>query len=237
MAKLALNIESLAALRETAGLAEADPVQAAFLAELGGIDALICPVNEEFRPVTERDLRLLRTLTKVRFDLHLPASEKPVAAALVLRPDGIVLLPRDKERATPDGGLDVAGSENELGRIFEEWRGQNATVGCFVDPVLQQVKAAAGLGADGVELNARVYTAARTPQEREEALDRLSTAALAANKLDLTVSMGGGITYATAPVLARLDRVDEIVAGRSVVARALLIGLEQAVRDMTALVR
>jgi pyridoxine 5-phosphate synthase len=236
MARLGFNLEGVAGLREKAGITDADPVKIVFFAELGGVEAVICPISDEFRPFTERDVKLLRSLTKVRFEVRVSAVEKLISAALSVRPDGVTLLPRGTTDATPQGGLNVAGREDELGRIVQELRGQNAAAAFFVDPVLAQIKAAAGIGADGVELNARVLVSVKNFQERGEALEALVAAALAACKLGLDVAVSGGVTYQNASMLAGIEKVETVVVGRSIVGRALYIGMEQAVRDMVALV-
>ncbi len=236
MARLGFNLEAAAGLREKAGITDADPVRIAFLAELGGVETLVCPVQDEFKPLTEKDIRLLRSLAKTRFNVRVSAGEKPVGAALSIRPDGVILLPRGTADATPLGGLNMAGREDELGRLIQDIRGQNTAAVCFVDPVLAQIKAAAGMGADGVELNARALTSVKNNQERVEAYEAVSAAALAACKLGLEVSVSGGVTYQNASMLAGIGKVEEVVAGRSIAGRALFIGMEQAVRDMVALV-
>lgn len=236
MARLGFNIESITQLRESAGVLEADPVHAAFLAELGGADAIVCPINEEFNPVKEKDVKLLKAMTKVQFILQIGVSDKLVAAALTIRPDGVTLTPKGKSDSTANGGLDVAARGDEYGKIIKEIRGQNMAVGCLVDPILQQIKAAAGLGADWVALNAAGYTSAQNPEQRDEQLDALSSAAMAASKLGLGVSIGRGIHFQNASILAGLEKIEEVHVGRAIVGRSILIGMEQAVRDMAALV-
>lgn len=236
MARLGFNVECIALLRDTAGVTDADPVHAAFLAELGGVDAVVCPIREEFRPLTEKDIRVLKAMVKVRFELKISVSDKLVGAALSIHPDGITLVPKGKTDSTPNGGLDVATHEEELGKIIRELRGQNIVISCFMDPVLQQIKTAAGLGADYVELNAGGTMTAQSKEGRDEFLENLRTSALAASKLDLGVSVGGSIHYQNASLIAGMEKVEEIRVGRAIAGRALLIGMEQAVRDMVALV-
>ena len=235
MARLGFNIECIALLRETAGIMDADPVHAAFLAELGGADAVICPIREEFRPLSEKDIRILKATVKVRFDLRLSASDKLMGAALSIHPDGVTLVPKGKTDSTPNGGLDVIAHEEELDKNIQELHGQNIVVSCFVDPLLQQIKAAAGLGADYVELNAGGIQAAQGRAGRDEFLETLRDSSLAASKLNLGVSIGGNIQYRDVSVIAGIERVEELRIGRAVAGRALLIGMEQAVRDMAAM--
>jgi pyridoxine 5-phosphate synthase len=236
MAKLGFNLECVAGLREKAGIPDADPVKAVFLAELGGVEAVVCPIHDEFRPLAEKDVKLLRSLTKVRFNVRVPISEKPLGAALSVRPDGLTLLSKGTADASTQGGMNVTGREDELARIVQELKAQGTTVSFFVDPVLAQIKAAAGVGADGVDLNARVLTSAKNSQEQGEAFEELTAAALAACKLGLDVSISGGINYQNAALLAGIEKVDELIVGRAIAGRALFIGMEQAIRDMVALV-
>jgi len=236
MARLGFNVESIALFRESGGVAGADPVHAAFLAELGGADAIVCPIHEDFRPLTEKDVRLLKTLAKIRFHLRIAASDKLVGAALSIRPDVVILLPKGKADSTPNGGLNLGTREDEIGKTIQEIQSQKIVVGCFVEPILQQIKAAAGLGADCIELHAGGYAAAQTREEREEILENIFAGALAASKLNLGVGISGGIDFQNASVFAGMEKVEQVQAGRAIVGRALWIGMEQAVRDMAALV-
>ncbi len=236
MARLGFNVESIALLRESAGVAGADPVHAAFLAELGGADAIVCPIHEEFRPLTEKDVRLLKTMTKIRFHLRMAATDKLVGVALSIRPDVVMLLPKGKADSTPNGGLNLGTREAEIGKMIQEIQNQKIVVGCFVEPILQQIKAAAGLGADCIELYAESWTKAQTGEEHEEAMENLTAGVLAASKLDLGVGISGGIGFQNAAMFAGMGKVEQVQVGRAIVGRALWIGMEQAVRDMATLV-
>jgi pyridoxine 5-phosphate synthase len=236
MARLGFNVEGVALWREAAGTTDADPVQAAFLAELGGADLLVCPINDEFRPLAEKDLRLLKALAKIPINVQMPVSEKAVSVALALRPASVTLLPGGKSDATPQGGLNPSTQSDELGKCIREFRSQAVVVGCFVEPLVPPIKAAAAVNADYVELSVQGYASAPSAEARNEWMEQLRTGILAAAKLGLGVALSRGIHYRNALILAGLERVEEVHVGRAIIARSILIGMEQAVRDMAALV-
>ncbi len=236
MARLGFNVEGVALWREASGTTDADPVQAAFLAELGGADLLVCPINDAFHPLAEKDLRLLKALAKVPINLQVPVSDKTVPVALAARPASVTLLPRGKSDATPHGGLNTSTQAEELGKCIREFRSQAIVVGCFVEPLVPQIKGAAALNADYVELSVQEYASAPSAEARNEWLEQLKIGLLAAAKMGLGVSLSRGIHYRNAPVFAGFERVEEVHVGRAIIARSLFVGMEQAVRDMAALV-
>ena len=237
MARLGINIEHVAALREMRKGEQPDPVTAAVFAELGGADGIVCLLREELRSLKERDIRLLKEVVKTHFNLQISPSEELITLALSVSPDMVTLVPGKKPGATPGGGLDVLGRGEGLARLVEEIRGHNIVVSLLVEPIVQQIKAAASVGADYVELHMGQYTTAEDLNERADFLETVSSAALAASKMGLGVVAGRRLNYQNVAAVAAIDRIEELNVGHAVISRALWMGMEQAVRDMVALVR
>jgi len=237
MARLGINIKQVAAMRQTGHSGDPDPVTAAMYAELGGADGIVCPVRDDFQPVTERDVRLLKELVKTHLTLQIPPTEKMISLALATAPDMVTLVPGKKPGTTEGGGLDVLGRSAELGKVVQGLRSKGMIVSLLVDPNVHQVKAAARLGADYVELHMGQYVMAEDLNDRADQLENIGSVALAAEKMDLGVSAGQGLGFQSVAEISTIPSIEEINVGRAVISRSLWIGMEQAVRDMAALVK
>ncbi len=236
MARLGINIADIAVLRETEGGVVPDPVTAAMYAELGGADGIVCTVQESLQPVTERDVQVLKEIVKTHFNLQIPPAEKMIDLGLSVSPDMITLIPGKKPGSTSGGGLDVLGQEAQLARVIQDIRAQDIVVSLLIEPIVHQVKAAAKIGADYIELHMGRYASAVDLNERADHLENISSLAMAASKLGLGVSASQQLNYQNVSDIASINKIEEINIGHAVVARALWIGMEQAVRDMVALV-
>jgi pyridoxine 5-phosphate synthase len=236
MARLGINVADVAILRDSEKAVVPDPVTAAMYAELGGADGIVCTLHETLQPVTERDVQMLKEMVKTHFNLQMPPSEKMINLGLSVSPDMITLVPGKKPGSTPGGGLDVMGHEAELTRIVQDIRAQDIVVSLLIEPVVHQVKSAAKIGADYIEFHMGTYAAAVDLNERADHLENISSLAIAASKLGLGVSASRQLTYQNVSDIVALNRIEEINVGHAVVERALWIGMEQAVRDMVALV-
>lgn len=236
MARLGINIEEVAGLREIRGAADPDPVTAAVYAEVGGCDGIVVPLRPDLKPVTERDARLLREMVKSHLTFLVPPVEKLITAALSLSPDMITLIPGKKAGTTPGGGLDVMGHAGDMARLVHDIREREIVSSLLIEPQVHQVKAAAKVGFDYVEFHMGSYTLADDLNERADQLSNIGSLALAASKMGLGVSAGCGLNYQNVQDIAALAHIEEINIGHAVMARALWIGMEAAVRDMAALV-
>ena len=236
MARLGVNVEHVAVLRERGRGVEPDPVTAAVFAEVGGGDGIVCPLKEELRPLTERDARLWREMVKTHLTLQIAPTERMVTLALTLTPDMVTLIPGKKPGSTQGGGLDVLGREEEMARVVQDIRAQDIVASLLIEPAIHQVKAAAKVGADYVEFHLGRYAAAEDLNERADLLENISSVASAASKLGLGVAASRGLNYQNVAEISAIEKIEEINVGRAVVARALWMGMEQAVRDMVALV-
>jgi len=236
MARLGLNVEHVAVLRERGKGVEPDPVTAAAFAEVGGIDGIVCSLREELRPLTERDVRLLRETVKTHLNLQIPPVESMVTLVLNITPDMVTLVPGKKPGTTQGGGLDILGREEEMARVVQGIRKQDIVVSLLIEPIIHQVKAAAKVGADYVEFHVGRFAAAEDLNERADQLANVASVALAASKLGLGVAASRGLNYQNVAEISAIDKIEEINIGHAIVARALWMGMEQAVRDMVALV-
>lgn len=236
MARLGVNIEKVAELRGMGGQAGPDPVSAAVFAEVGGSDGIVCPLKEELRPLTERDAQLLKEMVKTHLNLQIPPTEQMVTLALSLTPDMVTLVPGKKPGSTPGGGLDVLGHGDKIARVVQDIRAQDIVVSLLLEPIIQQVKAAAKVGTDYVEFHMGQYAAAEDLNERTDHMENIASVVLAASKIGLGVAVGHGLTYQNVVEIAAMEKIEEVNIGHAIVSRALWMGMEAAVRDMVALV-
>lgn len=236
MRKLSLCLDSLPALREISGGTHLDLNAAASLAELAGVDALRLGISEELRPVAEADVHSLRR-TAALFELRMPASQGLLKVALEVRPDAVLLAGDAFEGTLASRPLELRSQSSSLAPIVRALEEAGIDVGMLVTPALDSVKAAHGLGVQGVEL----FTGATVDLpavERRGRLEALADAARLASKLRMKLSIGGGLDYRSLPeVLPMAPSATRVAAGRAIVARALLLGMDRAVRDFLALIR
>jgi len=236
MASLGVNIDHIANVRQARRSVEPDPVTYALLAELGGADGITVHLREDRRHIQDRDVELLRATVRSRLNLEMAATAEMEAIALRLRPDMVTLVPERREEVTTEGGLDVAGQRASLrglvGRLQEEGIG----VSLFVDADPTQLEACQASGARWVELHTGRYAEANWPDQGAE-LTRLTEGTALARSLGLRVNAGHGLTYQNVEPVAAIPAIEELNIGHTIVARALAVGLEQAVRQMKVLVQ
>jgi pyridoxine 5-phosphate synthase len=237
VAKLGVNIDHVATVRQARGVAEPDPVTAAALAELAGADGITVHLREDRRHINDRDVELLRRTVGTRLNLEMAATDEMVGIALKLLPDCVTLVPEKREELTTEGGLDVIRYRSSLKDPVELLRQGGITVSLFVDPDLEQIKAARRLGADTIEIHTGAYCEARAPGSRRIELDKIDNAVRAGRKLGLGVNAGHGLNYQNVRAVVALGGIEEFNIGHSIVSRAVLVGMERAVREMAALVR
>jgi pyridoxine 5-phosphate synthase len=235
--RLGVNVDHVATLRQARRAAYPDPVTAAALAELGGADQITVHLREDRRHVQDRDLHLLRQTVQTRLNLEMAAVDEMVRIAQSVRPLTCTLVPERRQEITTEGGLDAASRQAELAAVTKALRDAGMGVSFFVDPDADQVKAAHRAGATIVEIHTGRYCDARAEEERQVELRRISTAAAAAARLGLAVAAGHGLHYANVLPIAAIDEIEELNIGHAIVARAVLVGLERAVREMKDLMR
>lgn len=232
MPTLGVNIDHVATIRQARRTVEPDPVAAAVLAELAGADGITVHLREDRRHIQERDVRILRQTVRTHLNLEMAATEEMVAIALDIRPDYVTLVPERREEVTTEGGLDVAGQKTRIGFVVEQLQGAGIPVSLFIDPEEAQIQASAAIGAQFVELHTGTYAEAQNEVSHAHELAVLSRGCQRAIACGLRVNAGHGLTYWNVAPVAALDGMEELNIGHSIISRAVLVGLERAVREM-----
>jgi pyridoxine 5-phosphate synthase len=236
MARLGVNIDHVATLRQARGGTAPDPLAAAVLVELGGADGVVIHLREDRRHIQDRDLKLLREIVQTKLDLEIGAEEGMAKVALGIKPDLVTLVPERRQELTTEGGLEVAGQRDRLKKIVDLLHEGGIAVSLFIEPDLDQIKAAHKISADYVELHTGRYANARRLKEEQSEVDAIAQAAKLAYKLGIGVNAGHGLTYRNIKRLVQIPEIVEYNIGHSIIARAVLVGLERAVREMKQLV-
>jgi pyridoxine 5-phosphate synthase len=232
MIRLGVNIDHVATVRQARRANEPDPVAAAVLAVLGGADGITVHLREDRRHIQDRDVQLLRPVVSHRLNLEMAATPAIVDIACEVRPDEATLVPERREELTTEGGLDVVAHRDAVGRAVERLRSAGIEVSLFIDPDRRQIDTARQLGARAVELQTARYSEARTAAEADRELAVLKEAAAAAAGHGLQVHLGHGLDYTNVRPVVRIPHVEELNIGHSIVSRAVLVGIERAVREM-----
>jgi pyridoxine 5-phosphate synthase len=237
MIRLGVNIDHVATVRQARQADEPDPAAAALLALLGGADGITVHLREDRRHIQDRDVRLLRPLVPNRLNLEMAAVDAIADIACEVRPDEATLVPERRQELTTEGGLDVAANEQAVARVIARLQAAGIEVSLFLDPDVRQIELARQLGARAVEIQTARYSEARTAQARGDELAALRTATEFALDRGLHVHMGHGLNYTNVQAVAAIPGVEELNIGHSIIARAVLVGLERAVRDMKEAIR
>lgn len=237
MIRLGVNIDHVATVRQARRAQEPDPLAAAVLALLGGADGITVHLREDRRHIQDRDVRLLRQLVTTRLNLEMAAVDAIAAIACEVKPDEATLVPERRQELTTEGGLDVVTHQETIGPIIQRLRAARIEVSLFVDPDAQQITAAKLLGAKAVEIQTARYSEARTEADCRRELKALEEAAVYAQEQGLHIHMGHGLTYTNVQLITRLPGVEELNIGHSIVSRAVLVGMERAVREMKDAIR
>jgi pyridoxine 5-phosphate synthase len=237
MARLAVNVDHVATVREARGINEPDPVLAAGIAELAGAEGIICHLREDRRHIKDRDLMLLRQTVKTKLNLEMAAVDEMIEIALRTEPDLVTLVPEKREELTTEGGLDVKSNPERYGKVVQRLKEKGILVSLFVDPDPGQIHTASQVGADIVEIHTGHYSEARAESEFRMEFERIAKAVERSAELGLGISVGHGLDYFNVKRFESLPQVEEYSIGHSIVARAVLVGFEKAVKEMVALVK
>lgn len=236
MARLGVNIDHVATIRQARRTIEPDPVWAAALAELGGAHGITVHLREDRRHIQDRDLRVLKQTVQVKLNLEMAADEEMTRIALEVRPQQCTLVPEKREEVTTEGGLDVVGQRDRVVRSIDRLLDAGLEVSLFIDPDERQIAASTELGAHAVELHTGRYADATTQQDQDDEYAQLRKAGGIAVEQGLQLHMGHGLTYRNVARIARIPDVGELNIGHSIVARAVMVGFTQAVREMSDLI-
>jgi pyridoxine 5-phosphate synthase len=235
MATLGVNVDHIATIRQARGGREPDPVSGATLAEIAGAHGITAHLREDRRHIQDRDIYLLKQVVATRLNLEMAATPDILKVAIDVLPFMVTLVPERREERTTEGGLMVAGKERDFAAAMESFRNNNILVSLFIDPDLAQIKAAKRLGATHIELHTGYYANAKGQASIDE-LERLRDATMFARKFELRVNAGHGLHYNNVGPVAKIDGIEELNIGHSIISRAVLVGMERAVSDMLALI-
>ena len=237
MPHLAVNVDHVATLRQARGIAEPDPVLAAGICELAGAAGIVVHLREDRRHIQDRDVLLLRQTVKSKLNLEMAAAPEIIDFALELKPDMVTLVPEKRQELTTEGGLDIMGQQQNLTRVIATMNDAGIPVSLFVDPDQAQIEAAADSGATFVEIHTGRYCDATSEEQREQEFALVARAAEEAVAAGLRVNAGHGLDYLTTARVAALGTIEELSIGHAIMARAIMVGLEKAVREMAQIVQ
>jgi len=230
--RLGVNVDHVATVRQARGGHNPDPVEAAVLAELAGCDGITIHLREDRRHIQDRDLAILKRTSKTRLNLEMAATQDMVKIALDIKPHTVTLVPERREELTTEGGLEVAMNIDYLKKVTSLLSDAEIKVSLFVDPDIDQIKASHRVGAGAIEIHTGKYAEAKTKTEAEEDYGKIVNAAKVAQKLKLEVIAGHGLDYHNIRAIVEIPEIVEVNIGHSIVSRAVLVGMERAVREM-----
>jgi pyridoxine 5-phosphate synthase len=235
--RLGVNVDHVATLRQARKVGYPDPVTAAAMAELAGAGQITIHLREDRRHIQERDLKILRETCQTMLNLEMAASQEMVKIAYEYKPDVVTLVPERREELTTEGGLDVNAQREAISRVVKTLKDGEIVVSLFIDPDLDQVKASHKVSADRVELHTGRYCDAPNEKERQREYGRIVDVAKSAVRLGMGCAAGHGLNYENVRPIAKIAEIDELNIGHAIVARAVLVGFDRAVREMVELLR
>jgi len=235
MIRLAVNVDHVATLREARGISEPDPVLAAGICELAGAEGIVVHLREDRRHIQDRDVKLLRQTVKTKLNLEMGAAQQIIEFALELKPDMVTLVPEKRQELTTEGGLNVAGQKKKLAGVIARMKDAGIPVSLFIDPDSRQIEASRDVGATYVEIHTGRYSDAVNEEEMEREYELIAESASEAYEAGLRVNAGHGLNYINTTRVASLETIEELSIGHAIMARAIFVGLDQAVREMLAL--
>ncbi len=236
MAKLSVNVDHIATVRQARLINEPDPVTAAALAELAGCQGIIVHLREDRRHIQDRDVEVLRRTITTRLNLEMAAVPEMVEIARRIRPDMSCLVPEKRQELTTEGGLDVAGAYKPIAEAVRGLQEAGIMVSLFIDAEAGQIKAARETGAEFIEIHTGRYADAKSRAQEDAEFERIEQGIAHAVSLGLGVNVGHGLNYRNTQRLVPLKEIQEYSIGHSIIARAVLVGMERAVREMLAII-
>ena len=235
--RFTLNVDHVATLRNARGESQPDPVTAALIAEQAGVDGIVFHLREDRRHINERDVRLLRELVTTKLDFEMAPVQEIIKIACDVGPELATLVPEKRQELTTEVGLNVIDNASLIKATIEGLHNADIDVSIFTEPDIPQVDASAEAGADFIEIHTGVFANALTEEEQFDELERIRGAAKHAKKLGLGVNAGHGLNYQNIKIFRELEDIDEVSIGHAIIARAVIIGIEEAVKEMIRLIR
>ena len=232
---LGVNIDHVATIREARKGLEPDPLMAATLAVLGGADGITVHLREDRRHIKDRDVKMLREIVPTELNLEMAATDEMIRIALGIKPDLVTLVPEKRQELTTEGGLNLSTQKDAIAGAVKKIRKSGIPVSLFINPSIMDMDIAKNIGADMVEIHTGLYANA-TGRNRNEELMKVRDAVKIALRNELMVNVGHGLNYFNVKAIAALEGLRGLYIGHSIVSRAVLVGLERAVREMKELV-
>ncbi len=235
--RFCLNVDHIATLRNARGETQPDPVTFALMAEQFGVDGIVVHLREDKRHINERDVRLLRELITTKLDLEMAAVDEIINIACDVQPELATLVPERRQELTTEGGINVIDDIKNIRTAIKRLHDADITVSLFIEPDINQIDAAAEINADIIEIHTGNYANAVGEENIFDELERVRIAAKHAKKLGLGVNAGHGLNYNNMKEFVAISEIDEVSIGHAVLARAVFVGVEQAIKEMIALTR
>lgn len=237
MLTLGVNIDHVATIRQARRTVEPDPIGAAVLAELAGADGITAHLREDRRHIQDRDIRLLRQTVRTHLNLEMAPTEEMINIALDVKPDYVTLVPEKREEVTTEGGIDIVNNLARFTEVVSRLQDSRIPVSWFIDADEAQIEAAAKTKALFIELHTGKYADAENKDIEAQELEALKVGTKQALDLGLRVNAGHGLTYWNVYPVACIEGMEELNIGHSIISRAVLVGLERAVREMKLAIR
>jgi len=234
MIRLGVNVDHIATIREARRTVIPDPVEAALIAERAGCDGITAHLRQDERHIKRRDIELFREIIKTKLNIELSTTPGIVSFVKRIKPDWACLVPERIEEITTEGGLDIFKQEKELKKVIPELKGKGIKVTLFIEPEKNIVEKAKELGSDAIEINTKSY-GLRPDSKRE--IKRIIESAKRAKSLGLEVHAGHDLNYRNLYRMTEIEEIEEVNIGHSIIARAIFVGLERAVKEMLEILR
>lgn len=236
MTRLGVNVDHVATVREARKTYEPDPVWAAVQAELGGAHGITLHLRGDRRHIQDRDVRVLKQIVQTGLNLEMAVTDEMIEFACSVKPRQVTLVPERREEVTTEGGLDVAANRDKIAEGIRVLRDSDLRVSLFVDPSMEAIELAQELRADAVEIHTGLYADAEVEDEKTAELEKIREAAELSSRLGLLTFAGHGLTYRNVVPVASIPQIEELNIGHSIIARAIFVGMEMAVREMVNLI-
>jgi len=234
--RFSLNVDHIATLRNARGEDQPDPVTFALMAEQAGVDGIVVHLREDRRHINERDVRLLRELITTKLDLEMAPTDEIVKIACDIVPELATFVPEKRQELTTEGGINVIDDITRLKSAIKELHKHEVEVSLFIEPDINQIDAAAEIDSDYIEIHTGVFANSFTEEEQFDELEKIRLAVKHAKKLGLGVNAGHGLNYQNIKIFREIGEIDEVSIGHAVIARAVFVGIKEAVREMRDLI-
>lgn len=237
MALLGVNIDHVATVRQARLGLEPDPVEAALICEQAGVDSIVAHLREDRRHIQDDDVMRLKKALNVRFNLEMSIAPEIVDIACRVRPAQVTLVPEKRQELTTEGGLDVVRHKKKLRPLCERLEQAGIEVSLFIDPDQDQVDATLAIGVTIIELHTGCYADAKTKASKSRELKTIERMTAYGQQIGLVVNAGHGLKYHDTRSIAEIPGMNELNIGHSIMSRAMMVGMEQAAKDMIRLVK